>query len=250
MQKFTLSLAATSLMLCSTLSVASDDAPTTAHKEEAHTETSHADGSHDNGHDDGHGGHAPTYASEADVPKFGNATAGAEKVAVCASCHGDKGQSSIADNPKLAGQSAKYIAQQLAAFQSGVRESAIMQGQVSNLGEEDMKDIGAYYESQDISYAEYGEGDHERGKEIYMAGIPKQNVPSCIGCHGVDGKGIAPTGYPLLAGQHEKYLHSRLATMADNAAESDNAKAMKEIAARMRKTDREALASYIQGLHP
>jgi cytochrome c553 len=223
MQKLTLSLAAASLMLCSSLSVASDDA---------------------------HSDHASSYASEADVPQLGSAEAGAEKVAVCASCHGDKGQSAIADNPKLAGQSAKYIAQQLFAFQTGVRENAIMQGQVGNLSEEDMRDIGAYYESQGIAYAEFGEGDHERGKEIYLAGIPKQNVPACIGCHGIDGKGIGPTGYPVLAGQHEKYLNTRLSTMADGDAETENALAMKEIAARLRKADREALASYIQGLHP
>ena len=54
--------------------------------------------------------------------------AGQSKAQSCVACHGADGNSSNGGFPSLAGQVPGYIAAQLAAFKSGVRANAIMQG--------------------------------------------------------------------------------------------------------------------------
>ena len=60
----------------------------------------------------------------------GDAAAGQAKSALCASCHGNDGNSALAINPKLAGQNAAYIVKQLMDFKSGVRADPIMAAMV------------------------------------------------------------------------------------------------------------------------
>src|SRR5688572_3579945 len=67
---------------------------------------------------------------------------------VCAACHGPDGNSPTAANPSLAGQHGDYIALQLAAFKSGARPSPIMQGMAAGLSPEDMRSLGAWFETQ------------------------------------------------------------------------------------------------------
>lgn len=73
-------------------------------------------------------------------------SAGEAKAANCAGCHGAKGEG-VGDNPPLAGLDETYHIEQLKAFKSGERESAMMQMFASQLSEEDMADIAAYYAS-------------------------------------------------------------------------------------------------------
>ena len=68
----------------------------------------------------------------------GNAEAGQGKVAVCGACHGVDGNSVVPMYPSLAGQSANYIAKQLADFKSGLRNDPVMAGMVAGLPEEDI----------------------------------------------------------------------------------------------------------------
>jgi len=72
---------------------------------------------------------------------------------VCAACHAPDGNSVAAANPKIAGQIAEYLQKQLRDFkaQSGkkpLRESAIMNGMVANLSDDDMKGLAAFYAGQ------------------------------------------------------------------------------------------------------
>ena len=76
----------------------------------------------------------------------GDAAAGEAKAAGCAGCHGAAGEGN-ADNPPLAGMDKAYHVEQLAAYKSGEREHAMMQMFVSQLSEEDMANIAAYYAS-------------------------------------------------------------------------------------------------------
>ena len=88
----------------------------------------------------------------------GDAEAGKAKSAVCAACHGPDGNSMIDMNPKIAGQHEKYIVKQLTEFklasQTGGEEgrnNAVMNGMAAPLSEQDMKDLAAYFSSQEIS---------------------------------------------------------------------------------------------------
>src|SRR5882762_8425451 len=71
--------------------------------------------------------HAQTPAGTHALP-FANGSIqdGATKSAVCASCHGPNGNSTNPEWPRLAGQSAVYIAEQLRLFRAGVRDNPVM----------------------------------------------------------------------------------------------------------------------------
>ena len=66
----------------------------------------------------------------------------------CFICHGADGESSSPVFPRLAGQHAGYIAQQLANYKSGKRRSTAMQPMVEDLSEVDFKALGAWFESR------------------------------------------------------------------------------------------------------
>ncbi len=79
----------------------------------------------------------------------GNAAAGEEGSAVCASCHGQGGNSAIPTNPILAGQYESYLVQALKAYRSGERQSAIMSGFAAALTDQQIADLAAYFSSQE-----------------------------------------------------------------------------------------------------
>ena len=74
----------------------------------------------------------------------GDAVAGKAKAGACGGCHGADGAGNE-DSPALAGLDAAYQVEQLAAYKSGDREHAMMQMFASQLSEEDMADLAAYY---------------------------------------------------------------------------------------------------------
>jgi cytochrome c553 len=79
----------------------------------------------------------------------GDPQAGKEKAAVCAGCHGVDGNSSIGANPRLAGQYESYLLQALKRYKSGQRKDLLMANMVAGLTEQDMKDLAAWFASQD-----------------------------------------------------------------------------------------------------
>jgi cytochrome c553 len=80
----------------------------------------------------------------------GNPDAGKGKVFQCQGCHGIPGWKTafpeVYSVPKLGGQRASYIVSALKAYKSGERDFATMRAVVSDLSEQDMADIAAYYE--------------------------------------------------------------------------------------------------------
>jgi len=80
---------------------------------------------------------------------IGDPEAGREKSQACAACHGASGAADTPQFPKLAGQYADYLLHSLVSYKNGDRNNAIMQGQVQALSREDMRDLAAFYASQD-----------------------------------------------------------------------------------------------------
>lgn len=78
----------------------------------------------------------------------GDAAAGKEKAAVCASCHGVDGNATISANPRLAGQYESYLYHSLKGYKSGERKNPVMSGMVAGLSDQDMRDLAAWYASQ------------------------------------------------------------------------------------------------------
>jgi cytochrome c553 len=80
----------------------------------------------------------------------GDAKAAEQKIAMCIGCHGIKGyQASFPEIyrvPMISGQNAKYIVSALNAYQKGERKHPTMRGISASLTDQDMADLGAYYE--------------------------------------------------------------------------------------------------------
>ena len=84
----------------------------------------------------------------ATVHAGGDPAAGEQKAATCAACHGSDGVSQIPTNPILAGQYQSFLEQALKDYRSGARQSAIMAGFASQLSDEDIEDLAAWFSSQ------------------------------------------------------------------------------------------------------
>lgn len=165
--------------------------------------------------------------------------------AVCAACHAADGNSTVPANPRLAGQHADYVAAQLAAFKAGTRPSPIMQGMASALSPEDMRNVGAYFESQKPAPAfAHDKALALRGQQIWRSGNKAQGVPACAGCHGAAGHGI-PSQYPRLAGQHPELSVGWLKAYATGGRPNP---VMGAVASKLSENDMRAVAEYISGL--
>ena len=85
----------------------------------------------------------------------GDVEAGKQKIAMCIGCHGIVGYQAsfpeIHKVPMISGQSAKYIAAALVAYQKGERKHPTMRGIAMSLSDADMADLAAYYEKHGAS---------------------------------------------------------------------------------------------------
>jgi len=83
----------------------------------------------------------------------GDAANGEALAATCAACHGSDGNSTIETNPKLAGQYESYLIRALQDYRSGARDSAIMAGFATALSDQDIRDLAAWFSSQESDLA-------------------------------------------------------------------------------------------------
>ena len=183
------------------------------------------------------------------VQADGDATAGASKATVCMACHGPGGNSVSGQFPKLAGQNASYIAEQLQNFKAGKRQNPIMQPQAQKLSDQDIQDLAAYFSSQAVTTGEAQAGEVKQGESLYRNGNVASNVPACEACHSPDGAGNAAMKVPALAGQHAEYVVAQLQNYANGSRTTDPNKMMETIASRLTPAEMQAVASYIEGLH-
>jgi quinohemoprotein ethanol dehydrogenase len=128
----------------------------------------------------------------------------------CARCHAFNGVSDGSGAfPRIAGQSAFYLAEQLRAFRSGVRLNAIMSPVARALSEDDISDVTAYYSGVNAPFLPLrtitDAGLLDEGKRLATNGSEEKGISGCENCHGADGAGESPT-IPYLGGQYEHYI--------------------------------------------
>jgi cytochrome c553 len=164
---------------------------------------------------------------------------------VCAACHGADGNSVAPTFPVLAGQGADYIAAQLEAFKSGARPNDIMKGMAAGLSPEDMRNVGAWFESRKpAQHFAHDKALAERGQQMWRGGVASSDVPACAGCHGAAGQGV-PSQFPRLAGQYPDLVLGWLKAFAAGTRPNP---VMGPIATKLSENDMKALAEYISGL--
>jgi len=188
--------------------------------------------------------------------KDGDAARGTVKAAVCSACHGPNGNSTSPDWPRLAGQSAVYIVEQLRLFRAGVRDNPVMKPLASTLSDQDIDDLAVYYEAQTPTGLEADPSFWRAGEALYLRGDRAHDVPACVACHGPVGRGNLAAGYPALRAQQSVYVVKQLNdyksggryTGANAAVASRNGAMMFTIATRLTPEQMRDVASYVQGM--
>lgn len=85
---------------------------------------------------------------DSDTPITGNTEIGKNEAEPCMACHGDGGNSSDPNFPRLARQYQSYLEKALKDYRDGDRKNAIMGSMVENLSDEDIENIASYYAGQ------------------------------------------------------------------------------------------------------
>jgi cytochrome c553 len=202
---------------------------------------------------------APAAASAAgpsDPFTTGRAASGEAKAALCAACHGPNGNSVNPEWPRLAGQSAVYISEQLRLFRSGVRNNPIMKPLAESLSDQDISDLAVYYQAQTPSGLEADPSYWKAGEALYVSGDAERGVPACVACHGPVGRGNLAAGYPALRAQQSVYVVKQLNDYASGARysrpnpaqASRNGVMMLTLAKRLTPEEIRDVASYLQGM--
>lgn len=118
----------------------------------------------------------------------------------CVGCHGDKGISTTAGIPHLAGQRPGYLYIELKAYRAGKRGDNPMANAVKFLNEDALMKSAAYYSNQEPAQP-------DPKAKVSVAPDPvsagKAAAESCNGCHGANGVSKIP-GTPSLAGLDPK----------------------------------------------
>lgn len=185
----------------------------------------------------------------------GDVTAGAQKAAQCAACHGKDGNSINTEWPKLAGQNEKYLLKQIEDFRLGAKEAGKgrsgpqMMALWANVSEEDAADISAFFAAQKTQLGAVSEESLELGKLIYFQGDAERGVPACAACHGISGKGLDAAGYPAVSGQFPEYAVKQLKAFSAADRNNDENAVMRDIAVRMSDKQIKAVADFMLGLH-
>jgi cytochrome c553 len=179
----------------------------------------------------------------------GTVEAGQAKSATCMACHGMDGNSANPEWPALAGQHPSYVIKQLKHFKANERQNVLMSPMAMILSDQDMEDLAAYFSAQKrVATGETEPSKLQLGQAIFRAGIPARGVPSCSGCHGPSGAGIAGAAFPRIGGQHAVYTAAQLRGYKSGARATDPNSMMRTIASRLTDEEIDAVASYLQGM--
>jgi cytochrome c553 len=179
----------------------------------------------------------------------GDPVVGKTKAELCFGCHGEDGNSTDPQFPKLAGQYGSYIAKQVRNYQATTRSHLVMSGMAASVSDEDLADIAAYFASQTMM-----RGDHPSsnkiGKNLFENDDLSRMMVRCNNCHGATGKGQNPGNpvYPVIGGQHKDYLLKQLIDFRKGSRNNSQGGVMNTTVSRLSDAELEALADYVSGL--
>ena len=190
------------------------------------------------------GGH-PADAKHGAVVAAQGTAAGAPP---CAQCHAFNGVSDASGAfPRLAGQSAYYLAKQLRDLASGERASAIMSPIAKALSPDDVADVAVYFATVNAPFLPLKTDDAalvKHGEELAKVGSAERRIQNCNNCHGPDGAG-EPPAIPYLAGQYSHYIAFTL-QMWQQGFRKNSLNTMGVIAKKLDDQEIAAVAAYYQ----
>jgi len=176
-------------------------------------------------------------ASDAVIP------ATSKVMSVCQNCHGPRGDSVLANYPRLNAQQAEYIAAQLKSLRSHKRRDThwlYMGGIVRELDDPMIAGLAKYYAGQNPTQPQTGGALATEGEAIFMNGVPAAGIAACQQCHGRHGEGSGVI--PRIAGQHASYFRTVMADFRSKLRANDT---MHGVVKNITDRQIEALASYL-----
>ncbi|HEY1327086.1 MAG TPA: c-type cytochrome [Casimicrobiaceae bacterium] len=164
-----------------------------------------------------------------------------DKVALCAACHGEKGNNDNPQYPVLAGQTARYLYLQLKDFKEGRRHDPNMDPVVQPLSRDDMLALADYFSKQKQAPSTF-----KADPAKVQAGQKKAEEVLCTMCHlgGFTGQ----NEIPRVAGQHYAYVKKQLSDFKARRRTND-AGNMTSVASTLSDDDIENLAQYTASLY-
>jgi cytochrome c553 len=164
----------------------------------------------------------------------------AEKVDICAGCHGQDGKPIDKAIPVIWGQQAGYTYIQLRDFKRGDRKNEIMQSIASSLEKDDMLAIAEYFSQKPWPDL----GQPRSPKDVAARALSAEHSVGCTGCHLDQFQGNSTV--PRLAGQSREYLTKSIADFRTRAR--GNNPGMSDLMLATPPDDLAALAEYLAGL--
>jgi cytochrome c553 len=189
------------------------------------------------------------------LPAAGYAETAQERAGYCKNCHGDSGQGmhGYYTAPRLAGQQVQYILNAFKALADHSRDDPLakqfMYAAEASVEPRLWRGLAQYFSNLKVAPAANGPKHLvSAGKKIYEEGIPHQNVPACIACHGPEAKGA--DAIPRLAGQQYAYLVDQLIGWSKGYRAKDpgsprDTNAMVPFATSLNKEQISAVAAYL-----
>lgn len=179
----------------------------------------------------------------------GDAKAGEQKIAMCIGCHSIHGYKAsfpeVYRVPMISGQNAQYIVSSLIAYKKGERKHPTMRGISESLSDQDMADLGAYYEQHGNIPAVTQAPKPANAK---VSGLIEKGA--CISCHGENfNKPIDPS-WPKLAGQPKEFLYVALKSykVENQSTWGRNNVVMSGVAKQFTNAELKAMSGYIASL--
>ena len=163
----------------------------------------------------------------------------------CIYCHGKDGNAGSSFYPRLAGQPAGYLKQQLHAYRDGQRQNTIMSSIARILSPEEIAVLADYLSAQTPSGNDATSNTSNTSGKALEQGRVKVAQLACASCHGPDYQGQAD--YPRLAGQGYDYLQAQLISLRDGQRR-DAQGVMAALAQGLSDADIENISRYLSEL--
>jgi cytochrome c553 len=163
----------------------------------------------------------------------------ADKVEVCAACHGQNGKPTDKTIPIIWGQQAGYIYIQLRDFKRGDRKNEIMQPIAASFEKQDMLAIAEYFAQKPWPDL----GQPRSPKDVAQRALSAEHSVGCTSCHLDQFQGSGTT--PRLAGQSREYLAKTMADFRSRAR--GNNPGMTDLMLATSPDDLAAVAEYLAG---
>lgn len=183
---------------------------------------------------------------------------------VCATCHGEFGQGGKkGEYPRIAGQRAAYLAEQLLSYRERRRINIPMfpYTQERELSDDDIRIISKYLAAielptqmptfkgdedaltrllmtEKVMIIPRVEGDIAKGKAIYQS--------ECANCHAKDGRGRS--NFPMLVGQYTNYLMKQMEAYIKGERPHDDDKPKSGVLMPLKTQDLQDILAYLTTL--